>query len=194
MTQGIADPHLRAELACCDGHGKLLAGYFREEWPPNPDVLKSLSRHLNGSENWNLRFVVRNGRPPKVRSGSLWEGGQECNLATALYLLGERFANCSTSQSDIPSIQKFLGELADALNPGGASKWKLSFERPRRGNPSTPLQNDIRLAELGSRALDLYAVLKNWRKVDEKLDEGKSDATDSKLRKRAVGFVRKNQK
>jgi hypothetical protein len=34
MSQVVANPHLRAELACFDGQGKLLAGYLRTEWPP----------------------------------------------------------------------------------------------------------------------------------------------------------------
>jgi hypothetical protein len=190
----ITDPHLQAELACCDGQGKLLAGYLRTEWPPSSEVLKSLSRHLNGSDNWNLRFVVRNGRPPKTRSGALWEEGHEHTVANKLYLLGECVANYSISQSEIPNAKIFLGELANALDPVGHGKWKLTFERPRRGNPSTPLRNTIRMAVLGHRALKLYSDLKNWRKVDEKLDEDKPDATDSKLRKAAVKLVRESRK
>jgi hypothetical protein len=190
MAQGIADPHLRAELASCDGQAKLLAGYFRSEWPPRLEVLKNLSRHLNGSENWNLSFVVRNGRPPRARSGSLWEDGQESNLANSLLMLVEGIANNSISQSETPGAQKFLAELADALDPNGPGKWKLFFKRPRRGNPSTQLQNTIRKAILGHRALHLYSELKNWRKVDEKLDEAKPDAIDSKSRKAAVKLVR----
>jgi hypothetical protein len=190
MSQVIANPHLRAELACCDGQGKLLASYLRTEWPPSSEVLKSLSRHLDGSDNWNLRFVVRNGRPPATRTGELWEEGQEGVISHRLHLLGEGIANNSIPRSEIQKAQKFLIELADALDSAGAGKWKLSFKRPRRGNPSTPLRSNIRLAILGHRALALYAVLKNWRKVDDKLDEGKPDATDSKLRKLAVRLVR----
>jgi hypothetical protein len=194
MSQVIANPHLRAELACCGGQGKLLAGYLRTEWPPSSEVLKSLSRHLNGSDSWNLRFVVRNGRPPATRTGDLWEEGQESTISRRLYLLGEAIANRSISRSEIQNVQKFLIELANALDPAGRGKWKLSFQRPRRGNPSTPLRSTIRLAVLGHRALALYAVLKNWRDVDDKLDEGKSDATDSKLRKLAVRLVRNPKK
>jgi hypothetical protein len=194
MTRSITSPHLRAELACCDGQSKLLASYFRTEWPPNSEVLKSLSRHLVGSDNWNLRFVVRNGRPPATRTGELWEEGQEGVISRRLYLLGEGIANNSIRRSEIQSAQKFLSELANALDPAGASKWKLSFKRPRKGNPSTPLRGTIRLAVLGHRALALYAVLKNWRKVDDKLDEDKPDATDSKLRKLAVRLVRNPEK
>jgi hypothetical protein len=185
---------LRAELACCHGQSKLLAKYFRTEWPPSPEVLKSLSRHLDGSDNWNLRFVVRNGRPPKARTGELWEEGQERKVANKLYLLGESIANRSISQSEIPNAQLFLDELANALDPIGRGKWKLTFERPRRGNPSTPLRNIIRMAVLGHQALQLYSILKNWKKVDERLDEDKPDATNSKLRRAAVKLVQNSGK
>ena len=195
MAQGISDPHLRAELACSDGHGQLLAAYFRTEWPPCPDVLKSLSRHLDGSENWSLCFVVRNGPTPKARSGSLWEAGQESRLSILLYLVGEGLTNCSIPESDIPIVQKFLGELANALDPKGTGRWKLRFDRPRRGKPSSEIKRALRMAECGHRDLDLYAELGNWRKVDEKVDEGKNEATDrSKSRKAAVRFVRKYRK
>jgi hypothetical protein len=193
MSQVISDPHLQAELACCDGQGKLLAGYLRTQWPPSSEVLKSLSRHLDGSDNWNLKFVVRNGRPPVTRAGGFLEEGQEGAISSKLYLLGEAIANNSMPRSEVQSAQRFLSDLADALDSAGAGKWKLSFKRPRRGNPSTPLRNTIRLAVLGHRALALYRVLKNWRKVDDKLDEGKPDATDSKLRKAAVRLVRESR-
>jgi hypothetical protein len=191
IALAITDPHLRAEFACRHGHCKLLADYFkRTEWPPSHEVLKALSRHLDGSNNWNLRIVVRDGRPPKIRSGALWEEGQEGVISSRLYLLGEGIANNSILRSEIQNAQKFLIELADALDPAGTGKWKLSFKHPRRGNPSTSLRRTIKLAVLGHQALALYAVLKNWRKVDDKLDEDKPDATDSKLRKLAVRLVR----
>jgi hypothetical protein len=87
-----------------------------------------------------------------------------------------------------------LAELANALDPVGSGKWKLSFKRPRVGNPTTPLRSALRLAELGSRALALYEIHKNWQRVDEELDKEKSDATDNKLRKRAVALVRRGRR
>jgi hypothetical protein len=50
------------------------------------------------------------------------------------------------------------------------------------------------MAVLGHRALALYSDLKNWRKVDERLDEDKPDATNSKLRRAAVRLVKYPQK
>jgi hypothetical protein len=194
MAQAITNPHLRAELACCNGQPKVLADYLKKEWPPDPEVLKSLSLHLRGSDNWTLRFIVRNGRPPAARSGTIWEAGQEATLSWTLYSLGESIANRTLPTSAVSEAQQLLRGLADVLDPAGPGKWKLTFRRPRVGNPSTPLKKTIRLAVLGHRALALYARLRNWQKVDEELDRGKSDAVDSKSRKIAVRLVKNPQK
>jgi hypothetical protein len=194
MAQIITDPHLRAELACCHGHCKPLADYFkRTEWPPSHEVLKALSRHLDGSNNWNLRFVVRNGRPPKIRSGALWEEGQERALADKLYLLGERIAYNLVSPSETPNLQTFLAELANAFDPRGNGRWKLSFERPRRGNPISQTRSDVKLAMLGQLSLRLRAELGNWNDADVALrDQYKVIGDDNSTRKKAVRFYMKS--
>jgi hypothetical protein len=194
IALAITDPHLRAEFACRHGHCKLLADYFkRTEWPPSHEVLKSLSRHLDGSNNWNLRIVVRDGRPPKIRSGALWEQGQERALAKKLYLLGERIAYNLVSQLEIPNLQSFLAELANAFDPRGYGKWKLSFEHPRRGNPISQTRSDVKLAMLGQLSLRVRAKLGNWNDADVALrDQYKVIGDDNSTRKKAVRFYKRS--
>jgi hypothetical protein len=56
----VTNPHLRAELAATEA---TLAKYFESEAIPCSDVIKNISRYLDGdADDWILRFKSRNGR------------------------------------------------------------------------------------------------------------------------------------
>ena len=207
-------PHILAEQNTFYGRAKHLAAYLRKFPQPNVQVLQSLSRYLEGGDNWNLRFITRNGRPPKVTPSYVqeifWGIGKENALSMALDRLSQSTAD-ALSQSRNPGIedlliepniaatteaQAILARLANVLDPDPLSKekWKLVFRRPRRGNPKTELHTTISDIFFGTYALQLYEELKKWDDVDCRLTAEGRMQDDNSRRIRCVRLVRNSKR
>ena len=185
MSQVIANPHLRAELAATEA---ALAKYFESEAIPCSDVIKNISRYLDGdADDWILRFKSRNGRrSTKNPKPFFWEG-QEKALSARLFGMVDRLQNLD--QVD----KNFLLELADALNQdrNRKSRWKLVFARPGKGNPATSLEKDLKLAIKGHYIEDAIALHGSWEKALDAISKDLPDAVDATSFRRGMTFLRR---
>ena len=185
----IQDPHLLGEIALIKGEDAslaILANYFRQQQNPSPNILKTLSRYLDGDgdDEWVMRFTPRTGRPPTRAAGA------EIHLSQSLFSMAEDCIN----GKDVHSHREVLLMLAENLDPEGQGKWKLVYSRPREGNPSTKLQNELKKARFGLRAQQLYAKFGNLREADDQLRAEAYMGFDERSRKRAVQFVNRTNK
>src|ERR1035437_7980035 len=82
----ISNPHLNAELAAARGKVSLLADYFRMQQNPNSEVIKAISHHLDGSDDWQITLTTRTGRHPAraLHTDLVWAIGQERMLSSRL--------------------------------------------------------------------------------------------------------------
>jgi hypothetical protein len=191
MSQIIADPHLRAELASLKGDTVALAQYLETEAFPSADVIKTISCFLDGDDDtWKLKFKSRNGRRPTKNPKSLWWEGQEQALSAQLFRIGERLEGLLPLDK---ADKNTLLELADAFNQdrNRKSRWKLVFTRPRRGNPATSLQKDLKLAIKGHDIEDAIALHGSWEKALEAISKDLPDAVDATSFRRGMTFLRR---
>ena len=113
------DPHVDAEEASGRGWAKSVAKYLREHPQPNCQVLLNISRFLGSDEDWQLRFTIRKGRPPRSPKGaplSDWGIGWEAALSVSLDRL------CASSGRDYSGnllLDKQVSEMAEASKPAG---------------------------------------------------------------------------
>ena len=201
MSQIIANPHLRAELAATEA---ALAKYFESEAIPCSDVIKNISRYLDGdADDWILRFKSRNGRrSTKNPKPFFWEG-QEKALSARLLTIAESLDPWDQSgvlRCPPPVLDKvdkaILLELADALNQdqNRKSRWKLVFSRPGKGNPATPLEKEITSTIKGLAIEEARAIHGTWDKSLEKMSEDLPEALDETSFRRGWTHVRRARK
>jgi hypothetical protein len=147
--------HSNAEIACLRGDAAFIANYLRQQLKPSPRVILIIAWCLladpalsaeypmnwrTGPGNRFLRFVVRNGRPPKKKStaanavAAIADGD---HIALGWYLLAGPHVDDDTRSA-----------LAECFHSKGSSKWRLEFSQ-REGNPCTDLKTDLRQAIIG---------------------------------------------
>jgi hypothetical protein len=181
----------------------VVAKYLHENQFPHSEVLSALARCLadTGTNNWQLRFRVRNGRPPP-RSAQPFgcdesaaieaiSNGHEQPLARYLQSVAQGPARISDAVREA---------LAACFVTPSSGKWRLVFVRPQRGNPTTSRKQWLRQYVLGQRASNVYEQIEDagqkatWQKVHDKLStDGIYNGDRSKLMA-AVALYKKSKK
>ena len=175
-----------AEAACIRGDddaAALLSRYLREGATPSHAVIQNIARCLlanqrrPGPGNWELKFAVRNGRPPQCHTAINSAAGA---IAHGQRILLGQYLRVATQLDD-----ETRHALASALDPSeeAPSKWRLKYVRPRRGFPRSKLRNQLILAMIGHEALMLHRGGKPWHKIYADLPHAET------LIKKAVRFV-----
>jgi hypothetical protein len=150
-----------AEIACTRGDAETLSRYLRLTDNPSPDVIQNIAacRLANqsnsgpGPGNWKLILSTRKGgRPAKNRRWPT-DAAQAVDAghapAAGSYLGANPEIDGATQRA-----------LAEALDPVGDSKWKLTFKRPRKGNPRSDLRTAINQALMDQATNTLRARAK----------------------------------
>lgn len=197
------DRHVEAEVACLRGDAAVLARYLRQP-SPRRSVIESLALCLWADptlsaecpENWKtgpgnriLRFAPKNGRPPKKDNAPAAAFDHSIEAAARALATGQAIPLARYLLAADKLSAKILHGFAEALDPTGTSEWRLKFGRPRRGNPRSPLRNDLVQAVRGLDALkkhDNEGI--SWDDIFWDPDHA-SDASETTIKK-AVRKVR----